>query len=295
MEKLKLKLDKYDLQLVCNILSTKVEEMGVRELSGMQLLLGDRLSDIISKLLGLQFPVKDEYNIKLTVGDAYAVYHSLTTTVYANMEIWQQNSINSIIMVLDKYLLPVLKRERKNMNQYRITNENWQQEEKEETLLPLLGVSSKPNTEIDLETEFEKWEQEVKEETLQGLVNEGLVDGDTKQVDKPMGALSGRLLRLKKMATDVKNGIYVPFNTPITRFKTRSDYKVAEVLVSASKQVEANKPVLFQPYQLKSTKRTCFSNCTEECRQCSTGYIKKLKAVIHSVAEPNDHFQSCLY
>lgn len=129
MEKLKLNLDRYEMQVVSNVISSQLNGLGMRELTGEQIMLHSYLSNIVSRLLQKAFVVVPEYSIKLDTGEAYAMFHclhiglidyGLSTTkdmVYEPVEHnntgGYQNVLNKVIMVLHSYLTPIMARSRK--------------------------------------------------------------------------------------------------------------------------------------------------------------------------------------
>lgn len=148
MEKLKLEFDKYELEFLSRIIAHELHELGHTQLSGMQIMLNMNLSELLEKIQMKQFPIKDSYSFKLDVGAAYALYHvlryglvenklnhainqhnndvAIRNAVNSNIDfnalpLFHQNFLSVLLMHLDKYLLPVLKRECRNLNQLRIS------------------------------------------------------------------------------------------------------------------------------------------------------------------------------
>lgn len=140
MEKLKLNLDRYDMQVVSNVISSQLNGLGMRELTGEQIMLHSYLSNIVSRLLQKAFVVVPEYSIKLDTGEAYAMFHCLhiglvdyglkpssKDLVHEPLEHSNtggyQNVLNKVIMVLHGYLTPIMARNRKTHHTKAISQE----------------------------------------------------------------------------------------------------------------------------------------------------------------------------
>lgn len=188
MEKLKLEFDKYELEFLSRIIAHELHELGHTQLSGMQLLLNMNLSELLEKMQMKQFPIKDSYSFKLDVGVAYALYHVLryglvesklndainategnrfpsvnATGLNSNIDfnalpLFHQNFLSVLLMHLDKYLLPVLKRERRNLNQLRISSTDM--DSRDATQVETQCIAS---LQPDLEEKFETWEAECED------------------------------------------------------------------------------------------------------------------------------------
>lgn len=141
MEKLKLTLDRYDMQVVSNVVASQLNGLGMRNLTGEQIMLHAYLSNLVSRLLQKSIVAVPEYSIKLDTGEAYALFHCLyiglqdygmsgltsKDVVFEPKEHHNtggyQNAMNKIIMVLHQYLSPIMARNRKTHHTKAITQE----------------------------------------------------------------------------------------------------------------------------------------------------------------------------